>query len=203
MRGVRASRAVEARPDDPSRGHDGDVTSLDPLQLPDDGDAVAAFLSGQVWPFHGQHRRSAQQVRQDLAAHRFDGLGHRAFWVVEEGERVGLAVVDDLNDPTVMFDLRLDQRHRGRGIGTRALAALAARVFETWPHVERIEAVTRVDNLAMRRVLVHCGFVKEAHYRAGWPVPGGAPMAAVGYALLRRDHEHGTTTAVDFDDLGW
>jgi RimJ/RimL family protein N-acetyltransferase len=49
-------------------------------------------------------------------------------------------------------------------------------------------------------VLVRAGFVKEAHYRDGWPVAGGEPRASVGYAVLRRDHETGTTTPVPVDD---
>jgi RimJ/RimL family protein N-acetyltransferase len=71
--------------------------------------------------------------------------------------------------------------------------ALTAHVFGAHPHVTRVEAQTRDDNRAMRRVLVRAGFVKEAHYRDG-------PRASVGYAILRRDHETGTTTPVPDDD---
>ena len=66
--------------------------------------------------------------------------------------------------------------------------------------VLRIEAATRQDNAAMRAVLRRCGFVKEAHHRDAWPAPDGALRDTVIYALLRRDHESGTTTPVVWDD---
>ena len=52
----------------------------------------------------------------------------------------------------------------------------------------------------MRRVFVRAGWVKEAHYREGWPVEGGRPVASVGYGVLRRDWETGQTTPVPWDD---
>jgi len=44
------------------------------------------------------------------------------------------------------------------------------------------------------------GFVKEAHYRRGWPTHDGRLLDAVGYALLRTDWRDGTTTPVDWND---
>ncbi len=55
------------------------------------------------------------------------------------------------------------------------------------PAVARIEATTRKDDRAMRRVLRRCGYVQESRYRRAWPVPGGAALDAVGYAILRSD----------------
>ena len=58
-----------------------------------------------------------------------------------------------------------------------------------------------VDHLAMRRTFLRCGWLKEAHYREGWPVEGGTPVASVAYAILRRDWESGTTTPFVWEDL--
>jgi RimJ/RimL family protein N-acetyltransferase len=52
----------------------------------------------------------------------------------------------------------------------------------------------------MRRVFRRSGYVKEGHYRDGWPDPDGTVHDAVGYAILRRDWLSGTTTAVRWDD---
>ena len=52
----------------------------------------------------------------------------------------------------------------------------------------------------MRRAFRRAGWVKEAHYREGWPVAGGQPLASVAYAILRSDVQSGTTTPVPWDD---
>lgn len=58
---------------------------------------------------------------------------------------------------------------------------------------------TRADNHAMRRVFTKSGYVKECHYRDAWPA-GDRVYDSVGYAILRRDWETGTTTPVNWAD---
>jgi hypothetical protein len=95
-----------------------------------------------------------------------------------------------------MFDLRLRSAYRGRGIGTAAVRWLTGHLFTELPEVRRIEATTRSDNMAMRRVLGKCGYALEARYRQAWPVPGGGPPRdAVGYAILRSDWTAGRADA--------
>ena len=81
------------------------------------------------------------------------------------------------------------------------LTALTALVFSTMSAVNRFEGHTREDNIAMRKTFVRAGFVKEAHYREGWPVENGPPLASVGYSILRRDWQTGRTTPVEWNDL--
>ena len=59
---------------------------------------------------------------------------------------------------------------------------------------------TRLAVRFVMEVAWQAHIVKEAHYRDGWPVAGGEPRASVGYAVLRRDHESGTTTPVPEDN---
>ena len=99
-----------------------------------------------------------------------------------------------------LFDLRLAQEHRGRGLGEAALRALTSHVFATYADLRRFEGQTREDNIAMRTVFVRSGWVKEAHYREAWPVEGGEPLASIAYGMLRRDWETGTTTPVPWGD---
>ena len=89
---------------------------------------------------------------------------------------------------------------RGRGIGTRALAWLTEHVFTTAAGASRIEGTTRQDNVAMRRLFRRGGYVKESHYRDGWPDPDGNLHDAIGYAILRRDWLAGPTTVLRWDD---
>lgn len=104
-----------------------------------------------------------------------------------------------LTDPTPLFDLRVAERFRGRGLGVEILTALTRHVFETMPDVDRFEGQTREDNSPMLRTFQRAGWVKEAHYRRGWPVEGGEPVASVAYAMLRQDWENGTTTPVPWE----
>jgi hypothetical protein len=52
----------------------------------------------------------------------------------------------------------------------------------------------------MRKVLRHCGYVKESHYRQAWSGSEGQNYDAVGYAILRSDWESGRTTIPAFAD---
>jgi RimJ/RimL family protein N-acetyltransferase len=81
------------------------------------------------------------------------------------------------------------------------LRAATDLVFGTMPAVNRFEGQTREDNVPMRRAFVRCGWLKEAHYREGWPVEGGPPVASVVYGILRRDWEAGTVTPLVWEDL--
>jgi RimJ/RimL family protein N-acetyltransferase len=162
--------------------------------------AVIAFLASHEWPFHVRRRPTADSVTAAIEAGAFDDEDHATFWVVEDGVRVGLAVLEDLTDDTPLFDLRLATEARGHGLGLAALRALTRHVFATRPQTDRFEGQTREDNVAMRRVFRRAGFVKEAHYREAWPVDGGAAAASVGYGILRRDWSTGGTTPLVWDD---
>lgn len=170
----------------------------------DDREELIAFMTRNRFPYHVNPRPSADEVGARIDAGTYDGPGAAALWIDDDARgRLGLVVLVDLDDDAPMFDLRLDGRFRGKGLGIPVLKAVTHHVFSTMPRVRRFEGETREDNIAMRQVFVRCGFVKEAHYREAWPIDGAAPRAGVCYAILRRDWESGTTTPVRFDDLGY
>jgi RimJ/RimL family protein N-acetyltransferase len=166
---------------------------------PAETERLADFLAGQPWPFHSGGADRGE-VRRQVAGGHYDSDAARTYWIIMQDEYVGLIRLWDLGDSTPMFDLRIRAADRGRGIGTRALAWLTGHVFTTVPGAARIEGTTRQDNAAMRRAFRRCGYVKESHYRDGWPDPDGNVHDAIGYAILRRDWLAGTTTAVRWDD---
>lgn len=146
-----------------------------PLASGDDA-ALDELLRGEPWPFHAGGGPGV----------RWTGESIRAFWITAGGERAGVLRLYDL-DGGPMFDLRLRAAYRGRGIGTAAVGWLTDWVFASLPGENRVEGTTRADNAAMRRVFERSGYTHEATYRQAWPVPGGAPMDSVGYAILRGD----------------
>jgi RimJ/RimL family protein N-acetyltransferase len=165
-----------------------------------DRDTVVAFLTGSEWPFHVRPRRTPDDVAEAIARGAFDGEDNATFWIVDDGSSVGLVVLHDLTDDTPMFDLRLAEGARGRGLGLAALRALTDHVFATRPQTSRLEGQTREDNVAMRRAFRRAGFVKEAHYREAWPADDGRRLASIGYGVLRRDWESGGATPLTWDD---
>ena len=57
------------------------------------------------------------------------------------------------------------------------------------------------DEAALIDLFVRGGYVKEAVYRDAWPGGHGRVFDGIGYAILRRDWETGTTTPIDWSDL--
>jgi RimJ/RimL family protein N-acetyltransferase len=152
-----------------------------------EAEEVAAFLSSHEWPFHS---RSALT----LATARTVPLGPRnevrAFWIKEDGNAVGVVRaldLEDANDGSVSFDVRISTTRRGHGVGQRSIALLVELLFAEYPSLHRIEATTRIDNLAMRRVLEINRFVLEGRLRETWPSDSGIRYDSALYGLLRRD----------------
>lgn len=167
-----------------------------------DREDLISFLTRNDFPFHVRTSRTAAEVAESIDAGAYRSDECDSFWL-DDDERgvIGMVLLEDLEDPTPLIDVRLAGTHRGHGLGAPALEAITAHVFETMPEVHRLEGQTREDNAPMRRVFLRCGWVKEAHYRESWPVDGGDPVASVAYAVLRRDWESGTVTTFVWEDL--
>lgn len=165
-----------------------------------DREALVALLSENAWPFHLDPRPTRRQAEEAVDAGAWGDEDHAAYWIDDDAHgRVGVVRLEDLTDPTPLFDLRVAEPFRGLGLGAEILTSLTRLVFETMPAVDRFEGQTREDNSPMLRTFQRAGWVKEAHYRRGWPVEGGEPVASVAYAMLRQDWENGTTTPVPWE----
>lgn len=163
------------------------TVSFEPVVWPDDADDVVAFLTANDWPFHGTprlHRASAAEVTvvdDDVAS----------FWIRDAGRAVGLVRLldlDDLDDGSPVFDLRIAAPHRGRGLGRQAVDWLTAFLFSAHPRLHRIEATTRDDNAAMQAVFAACGYRQEGRFVEAWTNADGSRADALAYAILRREH---------------
>lgn len=163
-----------------------------------DADRLVTFLSGSRWPFHIEPVLSEQQARSKLDDYRDPT---ETWWVEVGGETAGLVrIVFDQGEPVPWLDIRLGEAWRGRGLGRVAIDHVVGEVFRAHADLDRIEATARRDNVASRRTLRACGFVKEAVYRRVYERYIGRPLDSIGYGLLRTDWEHGTTTPVDWDE---
>lgn len=153
-----------------------------------EGDDLANLLSANVWPYHGTTAPLREVALEWIAAGRFgNGSDVRGFWGHVGVERVAFLAIRELEDPTPVFDLRVAEPWRRRGVGRSALRFLAEWTFgEGEKH--RVEAHTRSDNESMRGLLRAQGWVQEAHHRQAWPDNAGHWYDAVTYALLRDDY---------------
>ena len=160
--------------------------AIDPVAWPADASAVVSFLTTHEWPFHGASRLSA-----DAAAAVPVAAGDVAsFWIREGDQAVGLIRLldlDDVDDGSPMFDLRIATRHRDRGIGRFAVDWLTTHLFTTYPDLHRIEATTRADNAAMQAVFAHCGYRHEGTMVEAWKNADHSRSDCLVYAILRRE----------------
>jgi RimJ/RimL family protein N-acetyltransferase len=110
------------------------------------------------------------------------------FWIRERGETVGLIRlldVDDLDVGSPLFDLRIAQGHRRRGLGRQAVRWLTDHLFTTHDLLHRIEATTRDDNVAMQAVFAHCGYRLEGRLLEAWLNADGTRADTLIYGILR------------------
>jgi RimJ/RimL family protein N-acetyltransferase len=160
--------------------------SFERVHLPDDERAVVDFLTASTWPFHGTARLSPE-LAADIPV---DDDELQSFWITLDDSPVGLIrLLDlgDLEDGSPLFDLRLAERHRGRGIGARAVDWLTAYLFTEFPELHRIEATTRHDNLPMQAVFASCGYRLEGRLVEAWTSTDGSRYDTLLYAILRRE----------------
>lgn len=164
---------------------------------------LADFMASEEWEYRSVPSVSRDEVIARVDSGFFSRKDTRTFWIIGgEDHKIGIIRLYDLgdgidDDETPLFDIRIGCSFRGRGVGKQAVKWLTNHVFTTYRNKKRIEATVRQDNLAMRRVLLQCGYVKEAHYRAA---DEGQRYGTVGYAILKRDWVTGTTTPVDWHD---
>jgi RimJ/RimL family protein N-acetyltransferase len=161
---------------------------------------LARLLTSETWLFHAGGRETGARLHVQINSGAFDSGHNRTYWIEANSERVGFVHLTDLGNGTPLFDIRVLSGHRGRGLGTITVGWLTRQVFGEFPELNRIEANTRQDNIAMRRVLSKCGFAKEAHHRDAWPADGGALYDSIGYGILRQDWKLGSITPVNWDD---
>jgi RimJ/RimL family protein N-acetyltransferase len=166
--------------------HDVVDVTFEPVQWPSDAPAVAAFLTSSEWPFHGTAKLTSGQAASVAIAD--DDTA--SFWIRRASRAIGLIRLLDLSDVaegSPLFDLRLADTQRGRGIGPIAVRWLTSHLFAEHPELMRIEATTRHDNTAMQRVLDRCGYRQEGRLVEAWVSANGSRFDTLIYAILRRE----------------
>ncbi|WP_230855293.1 GNAT family N-acetyltransferase [Arthrobacter terrae] len=101
---------------------------------PADTENLVGFLTSNRFPFHVQVDPRAADTRTKIANGHFWNEDAQGYWVVKEELRIGMAALEDLQDASPLFDLRLDETQRGKGLGLEVLRSLCDMVFESMPN---------------------------------------------------------------------
>lgn len=159
------------------------------------------ILTRSRWEFHSKPVSTAEDIEKNLNMGYFFGETSRTFLIKENGITVGYIRIFDLEDDgNPLFDIRIAESHRGKGIGKEAVKWITDFVFSNYPSKNRLEATTRADNMGMRKVLEACGYQKESHYRQAWPDEHGKLYDCVGYSILQEEWKTGDVIKVNFND---
>ncbi|XP_015690600.1 uncharacterized N-acetyltransferase p20 [Oryza brachyantha] len=176
--------AVQQRQDDAPP-----AVTLRPLGLADADDFMAWASDERVMRFL---KRPLCATREQAVAQIGDTvLGHPWFRAIcVAGRPVGQVSVwpyADEGGHRANLGYALAHGLWGRGIAAAAIIQVVARVFDELPGLERLEAVTDVENVRSQRVLEKAGFRREGVLRSYIVRRSGEVMDAAIYSFLASD----------------
>ena len=157
------------------------------------------LLSSNHWPFHSKIQLDPAAIKRAIEKGYYSE-GREAFWIIKEEQKVGIIIIDDIEDTIPLFDLRLTEEARGKGIGQKSLSWLKDYLYGEQGKI-RIEGYTRADNLAMRKCFTKAGFVKEGYLRNAWENEDGSISDTVLYASIYDDWKDNKTTPIKLDEV--
>lgn len=160
------------------------------------------FLTSSVWPYHVNTHPGKELIEKAIEEGGYESDDVKTFWAEnDEGEKIGMVQLYDLQDEIPIFDLRIAEKYREKGYGFQTLKLIAEYVFNLENPKIRLEGHTRQDNIAMRKTFERVGFVKEAHFRKAWYVPKeNEYFDAITYGMTREDYYSGEKTPLCWDD---
>lgn len=157
------------------------------------------LLSMNEWPFHSNPQIKASAIKQAIENGYYTD-GRETFWIVDNNQKVGVIIIDDIEDTIPLFDIRLSMNQRGKGIGVKSLRWIQDYLFGNRGKI-RIEGYTRADNLAMRKCFSNSGFVKEGYLRNAWENEDGTLFDSVLYAAIFEDWKNNVITQTKINDF--
>ena len=164
-----------------------------------EAEQLATFFSENEWIYHTNPKRSRHEILSKVEEGYYS-KGRETFWIIEDDEKLGVLMIDDIEDTIPIIDIRIAPASRGKGIGIKTLEWLKDYLFGQ-KGKNRIEGYTRADNLAMRKCFTNAGFVKEGYLRKAWENHDGTVYDSVLYAAILDDWKNKMITNIDIDQL--
>ena len=164
-----------------------------------EAEELSQLLGDNEWPYHSNPQINRGKIKKAIEDGYYSN-GRETFWLIVDDQKVGIVIIDDIDDTIPLFDIRLDRNARGRGIGMIALHWLQEYLFGEKNKI-RIEGYTRADNYAMRKCFTKAGFVKEGYLRNAWENEDGSISDSVLYAAIYEDWKNKVITPTKIDVL--
>lgn len=165
----------------------------------DEINELVELMTKNQWMYHGNSIVKEESVRENYKK-RYYQNDRETFWIIDNGTKVGILIIHDINDSIPIFDLRLDQTYRGKGYGTKTLIWLKDYLFGKNDKI-RIEGYTRIDNIGMRKCFTNAGFVKEGYLRSAWENEDGTVADCIVYGAIKSDWVTGNTTPIRLNEV--
>lgn len=175
------------------------MTALEIRKFKSENDELIDLLCTNDWPFHAKVQLNPAAIKRAIE-NGYYSEGRETFWVIENEQKVGILIIDDIEDTIPLFDLRLTTKARGKGIGQKSLNWLKDYLYGEKCKI-RIEGYTRADNLAMRNCFTKSGFVKEGYLRNAWENEDGSISDTVLYASIYDDWKDNKITPIKLDQV--
>lgn len=167
----------------------------------DENEELIDLLCSNNWPFHSNQNLN-RTVIKGAAERGYYADGRETFWIILDEQKVGIIIIDDIEDTIPLFDLRLTEQARGKGIGVKSLLWLKDYLYGEKKKI-RIEGYTRADNLAMRKCFTNAGFVKEGYLRKAWENKDGTISDTVLYASIYDDWKENKITQTKLNEYSF
>jgi [ribosomal protein S5]-alanine N-acetyltransferase len=160
-------------------------------------DELVQLFTQNKWPYHGTETINEATIRKSFEEGYYQ-KNRETFWMIDNGIKVGLLMIHDSEDTIPLFDIRLDEKQRGKGYGEKTLKWLQDYLFGTKQKI-RVEGYTRADNIGMRKCFTKAGFIKEGYLRNAWENADGTISDAVLYGAIKEDWENNVITPTKID----
>ena len=157
------------------------------------------LLCSNDWKYHSNPHLENGAI-QKAVENGYYTKGRETFWIILDTQKVGIIIIDDIDDTIPLFDIRLTEGARGKNIGTQALLWVKDYLFGEKEKI-RIEGYTRADNLAMRKCFTKARFVKEGYLRNAWENEDGTISDTVLYGAIFNDWKENKITKSKIDLL--
>ncbi|MFJ5788874.1 GNAT family N-acetyltransferase [Lysinibacillus sp. NPDC093197] len=131
-----------------------------------ENDELVDLLCTNDWKYHMNPQLEKGAI-QRAVENGYYADGRKTFWIILDNRKVGIVIIEDIEDSIPLFDIRITEGARGKNIGTQSLLWVKDYLFGEKEKI-RIEGYTRADNLAMRKCFSKAGFVKEGYLRNAW-----------------------------------
>jgi [ribosomal protein S5]-alanine N-acetyltransferase len=159
------------------------------------------LYTNNSWHFHADPAPSEDEIIKRFKSGWYED-DKETFWIEKNKKKAGLIILSDMSDTMpLLYDVRLANEVRGKGYGEQAVKWAADYIFSGSTEKIRVEAYTRHDNYAMRKVFYKCHFQKEGYLRESWENDDGSVEDALVYAIIRKDWEQGKKTPIKLDDV--